>query len=162
MAAMVPRLYGGFRGVDFRGEEIDLTRSPDSVNMWKDYKETESIRTRPGLELRKWFDSPVYGIFFFNSELLVHSGNALYRVVGSDAFLLYSNLAASRSDSFAWGDKWYFKDGKSYLVYDGSEVKPVEGYIPTTTIARKPSGGGTPLEDVNMLSRFRKNSFLAD
>ena len=47
----VTRLYGGFRGVDFRGDEINLIRSPDSVNMWKDYKETESVRTRPALRL---------------------------------------------------------------------------------------------------------------
>jgi hypothetical protein len=38
----------------------------------------------------------------------------------------------------------------------------VVGYIPTTTIARKPMGGGTTYEDVNMLSPYRKNSFLAD
>ena len=62
----VSRLYSGFRGVDFRGDEISLVRSPDSLNVWKDYKETDSIRTRPGLKLNVAFDEPVYGVFFFN------------------------------------------------------------------------------------------------
>ena len=48
---LVPRAYTSFRGVDFRGDEINLVRSPDSVNVWKDYKEIESIRTRPEMEL---------------------------------------------------------------------------------------------------------------
>ena len=50
MATLIPRVYSNFRGVDFRGEEINLLRSPDSLNVWKDYKETESIRTRPALK----------------------------------------------------------------------------------------------------------------
>ena len=48
------------------------------------------------------------------------------------------------------------------MKYDGETIEPVVGYIPTTTIARKPMGGGTKYEDVNMLSEYRKNSFLAD
>jgi hypothetical protein len=38
----------------------------------------------------------------------------------------------------------------------------VEGYVPTTSIARKPNGGGTIHEDVNMLNGRRINTFLAD
>ena len=43
----VTRVYGGFRGVDFRGEEVNLSRSPDCLNVWKDYKDVDGIRTRP-------------------------------------------------------------------------------------------------------------------
>lgn len=162
----VTRIYSGFRGVDFRGEEINLVRSPDSLNMWKDYKETESIRTRPGMKLSVGFDDPVYGIFFFkagSTEMqLVHSGTKLYKVVGSSKTLLYSGLKAARSSSFVYENKWYFKDGQHYLMYDGNVISEVEGYVPTTSIARKPGGGGTVHEDVNMLSPYRKNTFLAD
>ena len=58
----VSRIYSGFRGVDFRGEETNLNRSPDSLNVWKDYKETDSIRTRPGMELNIEFEDSVYGV----------------------------------------------------------------------------------------------------
>lgn len=158
----VTRIYGGFRGVDFRGEEINLVRSPDSLNVWKKYTETESIRTRPSMELEQAFDAPVYGVFFYKDMCLVHSGTKLYKVVGGEKTQLYTGLREAESDSFVYATNWYFKDGKHYLQYDGTVIKPVEAYVPTTTIARKPAGGGTIYEDVNYLTGRRKNSFLAD
>lgn len=162
-AQVVSRIYSNFRGVDFRGDEINLRRSPDSLNVWKDYKETESIRTRPGMVLQVEFADPVYGVFFFNGTQLVHSGKNLYKVAaGGTKTIIYTGLKEAASDSFIYENVWYFKDGLHYLQYDGATIKPVEGYIPTTTIARKPTGGGTKFEDINMLSPYRKNSFLAD
>lgn len=155
---LVTRIYGNFRGVDFRGEEINLVRSPDSLNVWKDYKETESIRTRPELEKKATFDKPVYGIFFYKGMQLVHSGTKLYK----NNTVLFSGLKEAVSNAFVYEDIWYFKDGKHYLQYDGTTIKEVEGYVPTTSIARKPAGGGTILEDVNMLTGKRINTFLAD
>ena len=162
MAQLVSRIYSNFRGVDFRGEEINLIRSPDSLNVWKDYKETESIRTRPEMKLQTSFDDTVYGVFFFNDIQLVHSGTNLYKVANGAKTVLFSGLKEGASNSFVYENKWYFKDGKHYLQYDGTTIKDVEAYVPTTTIARKPMGGGSKLEDVNMLSDRRKNSFLSD
>ena len=160
MADLVSRIYSNFRGVDFRGEEINLVRSPDSLNVWKDYKETESIRTRPELELKAAFTDPVYGIFFYNDQQLVHSGKKLYRL--SNMAVLYNGLNEAVSSSFVYENVLYIKDGVRYLRYDGTAVKDVEGFIPTTSIARKPMGGGTKYQDVNMLSDYRINTFLAD
>ena len=160
MADIVSRVYSNFRGCDFRGLEVNLLRSPDSLNVWKDYKETESIRTRPGTKLNTSFTDPVYGVFFYKGEMLVHSGSKLYK----NNEVLFEGLNETVSNSFIYDDVWYFKDGKHYLKYDGKDIsRVVDGaYIPTTTIARKPMGGGTKYEDVNMLSDYRKNSFLAD
>ena len=160
--SLVTRVYSGFRGVDFRGEEINIIRSPDSLNVWKDYKETESIRTRPGMELKQSFADPVYGLFFYNGIQLVHSGSKLYKVVNGTQTVLYSGLKEQVGNAFVFENVWYFKDGKHYLEYNGSTIKDVVGYVPTTTIARKPNGGGTKFEDVNMLSDRRINTFLAD
>ena len=157
----VSRIYSNFRGVDFRGEEINLSRSPDSVNMWKDYRETESIRTRPGLNAISAAKN-VYGIFFFRGEMLVHSEDILYKSVDGELDILYTGLRGIPSQAFVYDNKWYFKDGMNYVVYDGETIEPVVGYIPTTSIARKPMGGGSKYEDVNMLSDYRKNSFLCD
>lgn len=159
---LITRVYGGFRGVDFRGEEINLTRSPDSLNVWRDYKETESIRTRPGMALKVAFDEPVYGVFFFNNDQLVHSGTKLYKVTAGEKTELFSGLKPSISNSFVYENVWYFKDGLHYLRYDGKTIKEIVGYIPTTSIGRRPEGGGTIHEDVNMLSPGRINTFLAD
>ncbi|MBQ5655923.1 MAG: hypothetical protein IIV14_00630 [Bacteroidaceae bacterium] len=159
---LISRVYSNFRGVDFRGEEINLIRSPDSLNVWKDYKETESIRTRPGMALETAFTEPVYGVFFFNGKMLVHSGTNLYKVEAGEKSVLFSGLNPAVSDSFVYENIWYFKDGLHYLRYDGNEVKAVEGYVPTTSIARKPAGGGTIHEDINLLTGRRINTFLAD
>ena len=159
---LVTRVYTGFRGADFRGEEINLIRSPDCLNVWKDYKETESIRTRPGLELLEAFSETVYGVFFYKGLTLVHSGTKLYKLSSGAREVLKEGLNETASNGFVYEDDWYFKDGKHYLKYDGETIGDVVGYIPTTTIARKPMGGGTKYEDVNMLSDYRKNSFLSD
>lgn len=162
MAERITRVYSSFRGVDFRGEEINLLRSPDALNVWKNYKHTESIETRPGTMLSVPFEGTVYGIFFYGDKMLVHSGNKLYRASIDVTELLYEGLNEAKSQSFIYDDVFYLKDGLHYLKYDGNAIGDVVGYIPTTSIARKPMGGGTTYEDVNMLSAYRKNSFLAD
>ena len=163
---LVPRVYSSFRGADFRGDEVNLTRSPDCLNVWKDYKKTENISTRPDLELQNTFATPVWGIYFYrvgNTDmLLVHSGTTLYKIVGSEVTELYTGLNPRQSQSFIYNNIWYFKDGINYLEYDGETIKEVVGYVPTTSIGRKPAGGGTVYEDVNMLSDYRINTFLAD
>jgi hypothetical protein len=159
----VSRMYSGFRGADFRGEEINLARSPDCLNVWKDYKETESIRTRPGMELYSAFSDTVYGIWFFRKFMIAHIGTKIYKFIDGEIYtVLYSGVEAGPSNAFVFKNNWYFKDTKNYVYYDGEKVREVVGYIPTTTIARKPLGGGTKYEDINMLSAYRKNSFLAD
>lgn len=163
MADIVSRVYSNFRGVDFRGEEINLMRSPDCLNVWKDYKETESIRTRPGMALKVSFPSTVYGIYYYKDYMIVHSGKNVYKVTsGGQKTILFSNANQIQGNAFVYEDIWYFKDGVNYLKYDGETISDVVGYIPTTTIARKPIGGGTKYEDVNMISDYRKNTFLSD
>lgn len=165
---LISRIYSGFRGVDFRGEEINLVRSPDSKNMWKDYKETESIRTRPGMmpSTGLSFNDTIYGIFFYKAAdtemMIVHSGTRLYRVVGEEQTELYEGVNDAKSNAFIYNNVWFFKDGANYLQYDGATIKEVEGYVPTTSIGRKPLGGGKIYEDVNLLSDYRINTFLAD
>ena len=71
-------------------------------------------------------------------------------------------MAEHKSQAFVYDKLFYIKDGNGYYVYDGTTLKEVEGYIPTTTISRSPSGGGTVYQDVNLLTGVRKNSFVAD
>ena len=159
---LISRTYGNFRGADFRGEEINIRRSPDCLNVWRDYTEIESIRTRPTMELKTAFEGTIYGISFYNGQMLVHCGDKLYKVVNGAKTVLKTGLAARESNSFIYENAWYFMDGQSYLRYDGTEIKDVEGYVPTTSIGRKPSGGGKIYQDVNLLSEYRINTFLAD
>ena len=172
----VTRVYGGFRGADFRGEEVNLSRSPDCLNVWKDYKDVDGIRTRPGTQLLEGFTEPVYGVFFFRDMMLVHSGtklykcttklekqeNGLFEVEHGEVTELYAGLRPAVSDSFIHENMWYFKDGLHYLQYDGTIVKDVEGYVPTTNIEGNPDGGSQTFQDVNLLTGRRINTFLGD
>ena len=161
MAEIVSRIYSNFRGVDFRGEEINLVRSPDALNVWKDYKETESIRTRPGMVKHHGTTYPVYGIFEYNGDLIVHTGATLRKITATEEVTIYTKMAQKPSQAFVYENIFYIIDGTQYLQYDGTTIEEVLGYVPTTSIARKPMGGGTTYEDVNMLSDYRINTFLA-
>lgn len=163
---LITRNYVAFRGVDFsnRQDEVDITRSPDALNMWKNYKSSKGrcVESRPDIELVKQFTDDIFGHIFFmyqgQSHLIVHSGTKLY----NDNTVIYENMSEHKSYFFVYANKLYIIDGSNYLVYDGTTVSEVEGFIPTTTISRKPNGGGTVYQDVNLLTGIRKNSFCAD
>lgn len=164
---LVTRNYANFRGVDFSDNEVALTRSPDSLNIWKNYKKLgKCIETRPEIELVATYDNTIFGLFWYtvgNTEMqIVHSGTKLYKVVGDTKEELFTGMMPSRSTAFVYNQMLYIKDGINYLKYDGINIGQVVGYIPTTSIGRKPSGGGAVYQDVNMLSAWRKNTFLAD
>ena len=165
--SLITRNYTDFRGVDFTDREVSLHRSPDSLNLWKDYKKLgKCIETRPDIELVATYDNTIYGLFFYsvgNTEMMiVHSGTKLYRVEGDTKTELFTGMKPAKSNAFVYNQILYIKDGINYLKYDGKTIGQVVGYIPTTSIARKPAGGGTIYQDVNMLSAWRKNTFLAD
>ena len=160
--SLVMRNYRDFRGVDFsnRKDEVSLNRSPDALNMWKNYKNSTGncIETRPDLQLNSEYEDTIYGMYIYNGNKIVHSGTKLY----NDHIVIYNEMAEHKSKFFIFNKKLYIKDGTSYLVYDGTKCTPVEGYIPTTTISRNPAGGGTVYEDVNFLTGLRKNQFVGD
>ncbi len=172
----ITRIYGGFRGADFRGDEINLMRSPDCLNVWKDYRETDSIRTRPGMKSVMDFDDTVYGVFFYkagNTEMtIVHSGGWLFKVAEGKKpeRLLKENgmpvaVSRAKSNAFVFNNQWFFIDGANYLQYDGTKIKEVEGKVPTTSINGKATSAdilisnGKSFQDVNLLSYSRVNTF---
>ena len=187
--ARVSRIYGGFRGVDFRGEEVHLSRSPDSVNMWKDYSGTESIKSRPGTWLVSEgiteAGSRVFGMYVHRPSRAYNEEKFLYICyqgktdnavkikcveVGARGYLeaehtIYNKvLSASKTKFFTFGDKVYIMNQAAYLRHTpGAEAaEEVSPYVPTTTIGRAPAGGGTIHQDVNKLTPRRRNTFLAD
>ena len=176
---LISRIYGSFRGVDFRGEEINLSRSPDAVNMWKDYRETESIRTRPALKMVADFlpsDAAVHSMYIHKmangaARLYVHyNSNALYADIDGGGKLgavhHFSEPVVNfgQSHFFTFNDKVYLIANGQYFWHsrDVVELQKVDPYTPTTTIGKKPAGGGTLHEDVNMLTPWRINTFLGD
>ena len=167
--SLITRNYKDFRGVDFSNKEVNIVRSPDSLNMWKNYKNNlgKCIETRPDMELLQTFSNTVFGLFFYKvgdiEQMIVHCGTQLLDVVkGETKVLKEDGMNPRRSYSFVYNNILYIKDGINYLEYDGETLQEVVGYIPTTSISRNPSGGGSVYEDVNLLTSFRKNKFCAD
>ena len=160
--SLVFRNYQGFRGVDFsnRKDEVAIFRSPDALNVWKNYKGSNGncIETRPELEIIKECEEKIYGFYMFNGDKIMHTGTKLY----NEDKLIYKDMAEKESKFFIYGKLLYIKDGVHYLVYDGEIVKEVEGYIPTTTISKAPTGEGKTFDDVNLLTGLRKNQFCSD
>lgn len=72
---------------------------------------------------------------------------------------LYSTLAIHDVSFFVMNAKLYILDGTNYLVYDGTTVSEITPYIPTLTVSNAPTGGGTSLEDFNLLGSGFKEEF---
>jgi hypothetical protein len=172
MATPVKRQYADLAGVDFKNEEslVQLNRSPDALNVYRDYEnEGNCIRTRPGYRELGQFEDKINGMYIYNTTTtLVHAGTKLYLwdnfpSIPENPTVLFDSMNNEDSCFFIFEDKLYINDGLNYLVYDG-ELKNVSdiAFIPTTTIGRSPSGGGTMYQDVNVLQAKRINMFVAD
>lgn len=157
----VTRKYKGFRGVDFRGEECSLNRSPDCLNVWRNYKNLASIETRPTLAHINTYPKGVSAMKWHDGKLYFLSKDGYLHAICEDGTLDFEiQYVGNQAILFEFGGDLYAKGTEHYCnVTKGKDVYP---YIPTTSIGRKPSGGGKIHEDVNMLSDYRINTFLAD
>ena len=173
MATAIKRQYTDLTGVDFKNDEtlVDLNRSPDALNIYKEYDgEGNCIRTRPGYEKLGEFGDIIYGIHFFSeSVVLVHSGENLYLWDNfpsepENPTVLKNDMNEHKSISFIFEDNLYINDGLNYVVYNGTTLADVSSiaFIPTTSIGRSPSGGGTQYQDVNLLQPKRINTFIGN
>ncbi len=182
MATGVKRVYTDFAGVDFLEEPslVAITRSPDALNVWKNYEDTQGacVETRPGFKKLAQIGTKINGIYIYRTDTaLIHSGTVLYEWsnfpdVPDEEHLkqLYTDMNNDKKSYFNKADQEgnvYINDGKNYLVYDGTTAKKVtdaDPFIPRTTISRTAGdiGGGETLQDVNVLTPKRTNSFVGD
>lgn len=191
MAELFTRIYTNLAGCDFSSDpaKVSLNRSPNCINMYKDYSNADDgqcVQTRPGFKFLSNFYHRGYGmqkinslfLFDINNQkiMMVHAGYSLYAWDNYPAY--YDSIDEHLQDKSIFDDmnndvpasfvifnnKLYINDGKNYLVYDGTTLKKVaeDAFIPTTTISRLPSGGGTLYQAVNVLTGRRRNSFVAD
>lgn len=162
-----------FLGVDFTSSpiEVDKKRSPNAVNMINNNGYNE---TRNGYEIIKKLDSRINGIWNIdipNEEiLLVHAGTKLYKIDSNfkEVEELLNDLNDERSTGIYFSDYLTIFDGKRAIIYgnteNGYKAEYIDeiGYIPTTSVVRDSSGGGTDYEKVNLMSPYRINTFLTE
>ena len=151
--------------------QIDQSQSPDMLNMNID--ERGALNKRTGYE-RVYAESlgegKINGLYEYRKSngqtyFLIAHGTKLYKQSGDlQPEQLYDGLANQQTDFFTMNDKAYILDGEYYLVYDGETVKEVEPYVPTIAISKNPgvNGGGSTLEDINLLGSGFKETFSGD
>lgn len=177
---LMTRKYSNFRGVDFSKNDTNYYRSPDALNMWKTYKDSECIETRPGMTLLETFDNEIFGLFFYTindyTHVLIHSGTKMlewtnYPLNPKITKEIYNGLNPKQSRSFVYDNIFFFMDGINYLEFNGDTMKKVEGTIPITSYMKNPDGSTTidsetdsdlVYQPVNVLTNLRKNAFIGD
>ena len=152
-----------FYGIDYTNDpgNVGLEKSPNAPNMIRDVP--GKVRKCMGYHETDRFGERINGHHRLGDKTLIHAGTVLY-LQDEAHTVLYSDMEDERSKSWQFGDSLYIVDGKTFLVYDGSTVRPVSevAKIPTFTIGRAPSGGGTEYEDLNLLQPKWKELFLSD
>ena len=177
------RVYGALRGIDLVSNpaQMSLSRSPDCLNVWKDYSDTagRAIETRKGFTTKGTVASTIYGIHRFQDAAFIHYGKKMIswgsgtldelpeveQVINTDG-----DLNEANSVSVEFDNAMYLLDGHNYwkfyqtaLGLVGFKVADTVPYTPATRINADPSGGnGEEYQEVNMLSSFRKNTFCGD
>lgn len=162
--------YAAFRGADFSTDPslAESCRSPLCTNIVADGGGMPQKRL--GYRTVQSLGDTVYGLFGaeFGGTVkrLAHAGTKLYVWAddGTPAVLL-SGLPRRKSRAVFLAGKLWIVTGGGFYSYDGTEAKRVSAsgaYVPTTTITRRPSGGGVSYEAVNLLTPYRKNAFQTD
>ena len=136
--SLITRNYKNFKGVDFsnRKDEVSLYRSPDALNVWKNYKSSNGrcIETRPDVELIDTFDNSIFGLFFYTintvDHMIVHSGTSLIDIdmsTNERKVIKENGMKPAKSQAFISNNILFIKDGLNYLEYDGETFD----FIPT-------------------------------
>lgn len=157
-----------FRGVDLNNSSsnVDKSRSPEAPNMIRD--QVGKLRKRTGYTTKATAPggAAINGVHRLGSEVLVHAGTKLYRrTVGADgtwALAEVGTMANARSRGVVFDEKLYLLDGSVFRVYDGTTLKAVSesATVPTIIISRRPTGGGTAYQGLNLIGTKWTESFL--
>ena len=167
-------IYQGFRGVDFFNETVQTYRSPDCVNMWKNYtSSSKGVETRPGMTKLASLGLEIFGLFFYEvgneKQVLVHYGTKLAKwnnfpeiPTQENLIEVFNGMNVRQSNGFVFNGILFIKDGINYIEYNGITAQAVEGTIPVTTTLASPKGAGERLNAYNMIQPKRTNQFIGD
>lgn len=126
------------------------------------------LQIRPGTKTAVTLGTtPVRGIWTGRVSgteyTLAACGGHIWNVTGMTGGLDLGELTDDETQFFGMNDNVYILNGHEYLFWTGAgQIQPVVGYIPCVVTAAKPAGGGTTLENYNLLSPYRRQRFSAD
>lgn len=183
-------VYSDFKGVDFTNDPTKVwkRRSPTGLNMIPDESGQPWKRTGWDIEVTEADFKKAYP---YTTGKIVIKNIYSFELAGQDHMLIFCDCGvfaytggelshlitlSSVTDEpyrgfFFEGNGtsgFYFFGNQKLYAYKHNEMTGgftcgmVTPYIPTTIISRSPSGGGVVYENVNLLTRKRKESFLGD
>ena len=166
----IRKIYSNFRGVDFTDENVSESRSPDALNMWKNYKTLgKKIETRPDIELQLTMSNTIFGLFFYTisnvDHLIIHSGTSLFDYNPNTKVLTTikaTGMNPAKSVGFIYNNILFIKDGLNYLEYNGSVCKDVEGTIPNVAIHNMNSNSTKMIQEANLITDYCYEEYLPD
>lgn len=178
---------GYFRGVDYQEAETNLADSNAREILNIIYKDGIN-QTRDAWEQVAKADARVNAVIRFKAEdgyehTIAHIGNYLYEIFRIGRYYTFlqpffvqiseTKLNNYRSLMVTSGKRLYILGGNKYyllrITLEGYELVEVEDskytYIPTTTIGitytDSPISGITALDDVNLMTQWRKNKLVS-
>ena len=97
-------------------------------------------------------------------QTVIVAGSKVYRLIdGVETTPVDVGTAVNaKCTLFKFGDNVYIKALNYYGKYDGYTASTVDGYIPTVAMNCTPAGEGFTYEQVNLLTRKRKQLFSCD
>lgn len=126
------------------------------------------LQIRPGTRTMLTLGgSPVRGIWNGlvggREVVLAACAGHVWNITGMSDARDLGSLTDDVTQFFGMSGNVYILNGHEYKFWTGDgELQDVVGYIPVVVTAAKPSGGGTALENYNLLSKYRRQKFSAD
>ena len=172
-------VYKNFKGVDFTADQARVfnRRSPDAVNIMPDdggipYKRTgwerKFIPSSEKCPVRNMWSfeyggaehflyTKGSGVFSYDSE----TERQLLQLSSDKAETLGIYFSSNAGNSFFMLADQQLKEyqEKEPGVYDFADIDP---YVPLILFSKAPNGGGQQYENINLLTRCRKEEFLSD
>lgn len=160
-----------FIGADFTNSPtmISENQSPNCENFIRDVP--GKVRKCMGYEFISNFGNQKINGFYDdgNGRVIVHAGQYLYRFVPEERNAptpIYGGLPNEKSFFVRMGEYGFILTGQKIVVimqdgtYHPLTVPSDRLYTPIIAISKRPNGGGTPYEPLNMLSTYFTDSFL--
>lgn len=172
-------IFGNICGVDFRSDDTESYRSPDSVNMYR--SKLGVWETHPGFRSIGNIGKDIYGIERFsyinkygeaNEQVLIHAGTSMYLWNNypenfnlSDLTEIYNGMNADMAKYITFNNNLIIADGEHIFYYDGDIFDTIENiaFVPQTWTGKSPDAkSGTEYQQRNFLTGYFIEGFTAD
>ncbi len=144
--------------------QLELGESPKMLN----FRITENYKLQSREGYQQLFESlgehPIRGMWYGKIKDAYHflfacNGKIYEHDLAAKTNTEIGSLTDAPTTFFTFADKLYILNGHEYKVWDGTTLADVVGYVPTVAISTPPEGGGTPYEQINLLTPKKKQLF---